>query len=144
MQNILVTVDFSDVSEKILELAATVAAAFSSKLWLIHVAAPDPDFVGYHAGPEVVMKQRADTLRREHRWLQGQADALCQRGIETTALLVQGPTVETILREAQRLEVDLIVIGSHGRGMLSEAILGSVSRDVLRQATCPVLTVPPS
>jgi len=63
-------------------------------------------------------------------------------GLDTTALLVHGATVETILKEASELEVDMIVIGSHGRGAMHQLLMGSVSEGVLRKSRCPILVVP--
>jgi nucleotide-binding universal stress UspA family protein len=142
VQKLLVPIDFSEISQQVLELAASVAQAFSAELTLLHVAAPDPAFVGYGAGPETVREARASELRSEHRELQAAAEALRRRGVSTRALLVQGATVETILKEARKLGADGIVLGSHGRGALSRALLGSVSEGVLRASRCPVLVVP--
>jgi nucleotide-binding universal stress UspA family protein len=52
--------------------------------------------------------------------------------------------VPAILDEAKSLPADLIVLGTHGRGGVDRLVLGSVTEKVLRKATCPVLTVPPS
>jgi nucleotide-binding universal stress UspA family protein len=106
------------------------------------VAAPDPEFVGFEAGPQSVRDQRAETLRKEHRLLQELADRARRRGIETKAVLVQGPTVETILAQAHKGKADLIVTGSHGHGALYKTVLGSVSEGILRGARRPVLVVP--
>jgi nucleotide-binding universal stress UspA family protein len=65
-----------------------------------------------------------------------------ERGIDVTPLLIQGPTIGTILREAGKLDVDLIVLGSHGRGAALRALLGSTSEGVLHKAEVPVLIVP--
>lgn len=142
MKNILVAVDFSEIGEQVLGNAALLASSLGARLWLIHVSAPDPDFVGYKAGPPGVRDQVAKHLRKEHRQLQSMAEDQRQRGIDATALLVQGPTVETILREAANLEADLIVLGSHGRGAVLRALLGSTSEGVLRKAEVPVFIVP--
>lgn len=142
MRGVLVPIDFSEATDRVVEWATRLAECFGSPLWLLHVAAPNPDFVGYEAGPDVVRDQRAAELREEHRELQTRADALRARGIDATALLVQGPTVEKILSEAERLDADLIVVGSHGRGAFFRALLGSVSEGVLRGARCPVTILP--
>ncbi len=65
-----------------------------------------------------------------------------ERGVDTTALLVQGPTIETILKEARKLEAELIVLGSHGRGAVLRALLGSISEGVLHKTDVPLLIVP--
>ena len=142
MKSILAAVDFSDISSEVIQQAAKIAQCFSSKLWLIHVAAPEPDFVGYGTGPQSERDWRAKTLRQEHRYLQEQATQLQQNGIDVTPLLVQGATVETILSEATKLKAEMIVIGSNSRGILDKALLGSVSESIIRQALCPVLVVP--
>jgi len=142
VHGILVPIDFSDATDAVVAWAAELAERFRSRLWLLHVAAPDPDFVGYEVGPESVRSQRAAKLRSEHRELQDRTEALRERGIDAQALLVQGPTVEKILSEAASLEADLIVMGSHGRGAVGRALLGSVSAGVLHAARCPVTILP--
>ena len=142
MKNIVAAIDFSDISSAVIEQAANIARSFSSKLWLIHVAAPDPDFIGYGTGPQSERDWRAKTLRQEHRYLQDHALQLDRNGIDVTPLLIQGATVKTILTEAAKLKADMIVIGSHCRGALDKALAGSVSEGVIRQALCPVLVIP--
>ncbi len=56
--------------------------------------------------------------------------------------MAQGEPVKTILREAEHLDAELIVIGSHGHGMMFDALVGSISAGILRKATIPVLVVP--
>ena len=142
MINILAAIDFSEISSTVIDQAAAIAKSFSSKLWLIHVAAPEPDFVGYDTGPQTERDWRAQTLRKEHRYLQDKALELETAGIKVTPLLVQGATVETILNEAAKLKAEMIVIGSHGRSALYKTLVGSVSEGIVRQASCPVLIVP--
>lgn len=141
-RNIVAAIDFSPVTELVLERAAAEARAFAARLWLLHVAAPEPDFVGYDPGPVGVRQQVAQHLREDHQRLQAHAQSLREGGLDVTALLVQGPTIETILREASKLAADLIVLGSHGRGVLGRTLLGSVSEGILRKTAIPVLIVP--
>ena len=142
MNNILAAIDFSEITPDVVDKAAEIAKCFASKLWLLHVAAPEPDFVGYETGPQTKRDWRAKTLRAEHRYIQDKALELEQEGIKVTPLLLQGATVETIVQEASKLNAEMIVIGSHGRGALYKALVGSVSEGVIRQASCPVLIVP--
>lgn len=142
MKEILVPVDFSDVMEATLAATIGLAAGLGARVHLLHVAAPDPAFVGYEAGPDTVRHHRAEQLRSEHRAMEALADQLRNRGIETTSSLVAGPAVDTILAQAERLGADLIVMGSHGRGALYRALVGSVSEGVLRRSTTPVLVIP--
>ncbi len=142
MNNILAAIDFSDVTPMVVDKAAELAKSFNCRLWLIHIAAPDPDFVGYGTGPQCERDWRAKTLRKEHRYLQDKALELDQDGVAVTPLLVQVATIKTILQEAIKLKSDMIVIGSHGHGALYKTLVGSVSEGVIRQAFCPVVVIP--
>ncbi len=124
--------------------AVKLARCEQGRLWLIHVASPEPDFVGLDIGPKSVRDWRAVQLREEHREIQQMALEIEQRDVDVTPLLVQGPTAETILAEADKLGVDLIVMGSHGHGALYHVLLGSISEAVLHKAPCPIVLVPAS
>jgi nucleotide-binding universal stress UspA family protein len=139
---ILTVIDLSSASPAVMAASERVARSSNGETWILHVAAPDPEFVGYDAGPDVVREQVATELRQEHRELQAIADEYRSTGLPATALQVQGPTIATILKEAERLGVDLIITGSHGRSALYDVIAGSVSMGILRKAKCPVLVVP--
>jgi nucleotide-binding universal stress UspA family protein len=140
--NILVSVDFSEATPRILQAAASLTRALSGKLWLLHVGEPEPDFVGYEAGPDVVRDQVAREFRDEHRKLQEYADRMRDEGLPVTALMIQGPVVDTVIAEAERLEADMLVVGSHGYGAVYDLLVGSMSRGILKHAEIPVLVVP--
>lgn len=142
MQNILVSIDFNDDEQILLEKAMQFAKAFSSKLWLLHIGAPDPDFVGHGVGPQYIRDAKAEDLREEHRSLQNYAEMLKSKGISAEGLLVQGATVETILKEAQKLNIDMIIIGHHEHGVLYKIFQESVSAEVVKKSKIPVLLVP--
>jgi nucleotide-binding universal stress UspA family protein len=142
MKNVLVPIDFSDQTDAVVAVANEMARALGAHLWLLHVAPPDPDFVGYGPGPSTVRDQVAKELHEEHRQIQAIAEGLREQGLEVTALAIQGATVECIVGEIEKLEIDLVVLGSHGRGAVFRMLLGSVSEGVLRRAGCPVLIVP--
>lgn len=139
---VLVAVDFSAVTVRQLEVVRRVCRDRPSVVYLLHVAEPDPEFVGFEAGPAVVRDQVAAEFHREHRELQALANDFRRECPETTALLVQGPIVETILAEAEKLGAELLVIGSHGHSAARDLLLGSVSTGVIRRTAIPVLVVP--
>jgi nucleotide-binding universal stress UspA family protein len=144
--NILVAVDFSAATESILHSARDWAlrpGTESAHIYLLHVTEPDPAFVGWEGGPDVVRDQMAHVFQREHRELGELAVALREAGVEAvTPLLVQGATVKTILDQAERLEASLVVVGSHGRGATYDLLIGSVSSGVIRGSRVPVLVIP--
>ena len=141
---ILAAVDFSPVSDRVLEIAAEIAQGTSAPLTVLHAAAPEPDFVGYEVGPQHVRDQRASELRDEHHKLAEIGDDLRARGIDVKVQLHSGATVETVLEAAEHAGADLIVVGAHRRGRAAKLLLGSVSEGLLRKAHCPVLVVPPA
>ena len=95
MKTILVPVDFSDVSAKVVETASLLAKAFGSRVILVNVAEPEPEFVGYDPGPLTVRvavthdikadQQRLEALKRQF------------EGIDVLALHVQGSIPDEIL-----------------------------------------------
>lgn len=142
MKNILAVLEFEERSKIILEKAEYFAQQFNSKLWIVHIAAPDPDFVGFEVGPQHVRDIRAKQLKSEHQQLQAFASQSKNKGINAEALLVQGATSETILEEANKLQADLIVIGSHSHGLFYEAFVGSTTNEVINHADIPILVIP--
>jgi nucleotide-binding universal stress UspA family protein len=126
----------------VLTAAGHVAGLAPTHVYLVHVAAPDPGFVGYDVGPGSVRDQVAAELRAQHQQLQALADGLRSGGIEVTALLLRGPTVETLLEKSKELQAGLIVLGSHGRSAVYNLLVGSVAEGIVRRSSVPVLLVP--
>ena len=144
MENIIVAIDFFQITPAIMTQAETLAQAFNSKLWLIHIAEPEPDFIGFKTGPQPKREHWAEEFRKEHQQIQDLAEELRQKGLDAVGLLLQGSTVETILAEAKKLAADLIIVGSHGRSEIEKFFVGSVSEGILKTAYCPVLVIPVS
>lgn len=133
--------DFSTATNQVLDHARKLVTEHSH-LWLLHVEAPDPDFVGYDAGPQSVRDSVAKEMHQHHARLQALAEQCREQGLQCTALLLQGPTVQALVDKSSELGIDFLVVGSHGHG-LKQLILGSVSDGLLRKAHCPVVVVSP-
>ncbi len=144
MKNILVAVDFSPVTPSVVNLALQAGKAFNASLFVIHVASPDPDFLGFESGPQTVRDQVARHWHEEHKQLQAFAEEIKKQGVPAKALLIQGATADKILEEAKNTQAELIILGSHRHGPVHDVLLGSVSREVLKKTPCPVLVVPGS
>lgn len=142
LNNLLVAVDLEPTDQVLMQFTTSIAEKFNSFVWVLHIAAPDPDFVGYDVGPSYIREMRADTLRKEHRQLQAIADQLQQRSIKAEGLLIQGPTVEMILGEVEKLKIDLLIMGSHKHGFLYETWVGHTSLKVIKKIPIPVLIIP--
>lgn len=139
--HLLVALDFSSVAAGQVAVMRQLVAP-GQVIHLLHVAEPDPSFIGMEAGPDAVRDQVAREFRREHDQLLAMAAVLREAGHEVHALLIQGPTIATILAEADRVAAGMIVVGSHGHGKLFDLVVGSVSAGVIRKARVPVLVVP--
>jgi nucleotide-binding universal stress UspA family protein len=144
--NIVVAVDFSDVTPIVLDALPALLPSSSTDehhVYLIHVAEPDPEFVGWEAGPDVVREQMAEEFARERSQIAEIADGLQGAlDMEVTPLLVQGPTAETICSQAESLDAAMIVVGSHGHGAAYDLVVGSISSAIIKQCRRAVLVVP--
>jgi len=139
---ILVPTDFSPPSDAALEYARAVATRFGASLHLLHVV-DDPYRAIYTAEvyvPEVEGlrdEALADAMARVKDRLQS-SDS---RELRATADAVIGTPAWAIVEYAGGHDIDLIVMGTHGRGGMAHLLMGSVAERVVRTAPCPVLTV---
>ena len=104
MKNILATIDFYGSERLIIDKAFEIAKAFDAKIWLLHVVAPEPEFVGFGVGPQYVRDARATELKKEHRMLNQFADELELKGVKAQGLLLQGSKIEIIIKEAEKMK----------------------------------------
>jgi nucleotide-binding universal stress UspA family protein len=144
-QRILCPIDFSDASRHALDHAVAFAGWFGSRITGLHVFnpvfLPNPPIL-FAEGPGGAMPTEADRRYLEDRLREWLAPAAAT-GRQTDALFDEGSPAARILERATSLPADLIVMGTHGRGGFEHLVLGSVTEKVVRQARCPVLTVPP-
>lgn len=140
---LLVCVDLSPRTARVLEAAVVLAADLGAHVHLLHVAAPEPTFVGYDAdgGPHD-RDERAGELRSEHAELRELAGRFDAEAVGATPLLVEGGTVEIVLEEADRLDVRAVVVGTHGHNRLHRFLVGSTTEKLVRRSTRPVVVVP--
>jgi nucleotide-binding universal stress UspA family protein len=139
---LLVAIDFSEITNLIIEKVEQIALKTKAKVWMIHVAQPDPDFIGYDVGPDSEREFMASKFRKQHIEIQRLTDEMKAKGIDITPLLVQGPTIETIIEKAKKLQVDIIVAGSHGHGTMFHILVGSTSKGLLNKSSIPLLIIP--
>ena len=139
---ILVCVDLSDSTEAILKRIEELCRPLNAKLWLLHNATPEPDTIEFKVDPIEARESLAKKFHHQHRQIQQLAERFRESGVEATALLVHGKTVDTILKEAADLDIDVIVVGSHGHGAMYQLLVGSISEGVLQRSSRPVLVVP--
>ncbi len=135
IRKILAPSDFSTHSGCAFRLARSLARDYGARLIVLHVVSPPVVVYGEGALPleppgfrEQLRKQLVQMLAEE-------------AGVEMDYRLVDGDAATEILRAAEESKCDLIVMGTHGRTGLHRLLMGSVAEQVLRAASCPVLTV---
>jgi nucleotide-binding universal stress UspA family protein len=141
MKNILVAVEFEKKTTRLLKYASELAEKFKSKIWIVHIAAPDPDFVGNRVGRQYMKQFRTEHLRKEHRTIQAYANNLSKKGLFATGLLIQGSTVQTLRDEIKKLKIDLIIIGNHKHNILYRTF-NEVTTTAFQKIKVPMLVLP--
>ena len=139
---ILVPTDFSAPSNAALTLAKRMAEMSGASLHLLHVL---EDSMTTAAAAVGVYEPTAELRER---WREGARTLLCtqltpaeQASFRSTEDVVFGTPARTIVEHAKANDIDLIVMGTHGRGGVEQLLMGSVAERVVRLASCPVLTV---
>ncbi|MGE0593285.1 MAG: universal stress protein [Vicinamibacterales bacterium] len=143
--HILCPVDFSECSRRALEQASTLARWYDARVTVLHVYPPPPITaaatfeVGGPGTPVPVADVDLAALETEVRAFMGEAF----EGLAVDVRLRTAPSAHReILEVVSALDIDLLVMGSHGRTGFERLFLGSVAEKVLRSATCPVMIVP--
>lgn len=145
LNRILVPTDFSEFSRPALDYACAIAARFESELHLLHVT-PDPAMMVPEAAAFSVesMQAQAEAQTKEARkQLAEIPGGGWDNGRPITREVRTGAAFLEILDYARTQNIDLIVIGTHGRSGLMHVLMGSVAEKIVRKAPCPVLTVRP-
>jgi nucleotide-binding universal stress UspA family protein len=89
-----------------------------------------------------IRKFISEKLHQNHRKVQTLSANIRNEGIDTTGLMIQGAIVKTILKQASKLNVDMIILGSQQHSFIHQCILGSISNEVIHNANVPILVVP--
>jgi len=160
MKRLLVPIDFSDATPRVIHLAQQLAKALDAEIHLLHVreltAAATPGTLGYGlAGmPELArmsgvpvpgfdpmtqpISETGDQKSKLTRW----QNEVAQAGIKVTLHEPTGAVADEILDQADAVDADFIVMGTHGHGAMYHLLVGSAAKGVLKHATRPVLLVP--
>jgi universal stress protein A len=133
IRSILHATDFSDVSSNAFRLACCLAEDYRAPLHILHVATAFEAYKGelISKDPSAPYLAKDWQKLREHKW----------PGIEIHCHLEEGEATEQIIRVADSIGCDFIVIGSYGRSGFRRFFLGSVAEHVLRHANCQVVIV---
>jgi nucleotide-binding universal stress UspA family protein len=142
-QRFLVPVDCSEDANQALEYAIALASTLCARVILLHVMQSPPwggvdmDVTLPHAYSQFIQHLEAEVTHR----MQACLERVNARGLEGEIAVIHGVPFQEILDTAKKQQVDLIIMGTHGRTGLQHVLLGSVAEKVVRLAPCPVLVV---
>ena len=157
MKNLLAAVDFSSMTDAVISQSAALSRALDAKLWILHVTSDETqtmvfesaqysDFgrepVSMFGDVQIARDLTAEEIKREHRELQALSSRLRKEGVNAQALLLTGDAAGIILEKSSELDVEMIILGSHGHGLLHKALLGSVSESIIQHTDRNVMIVP--
>lgn len=160
MKTLLVPIDYSDATQRVVDLVRDLAKALGAEIHLVHVkeisVAPATGAMTYGAlgMPELMSASSVPGLEPiappvptqpgEQKKLNEWQKELTDAGLKVALHEPTGPVVEEILREADAAQADFIVMGTHGHGAMYNLLVGSVTKGVLKHSMRPVLLVPSS
>jgi nucleotide-binding universal stress UspA family protein len=140
MKTIVVATDGSPASAEAVSFGVELACEQESELIFVHVV-PTLDVVPVSGFGSIGGAFPHEPTKHDHELLEEAATAAADDGVIATTALLRGDTADEIVAFADSHDADLIVVGSRGHGSISSALLGSVSRGVLRESKRPVLIV---
>ena len=142
MINIVLPVDFSEATDKLLEGALKFAKETRGKICLIHVAPADIGFaigdMGFQYFPEVEQNEIKEELLR----LNNLQQKVIAHDVDCEHMLKQGVAGDIILEYAKEKNAGYIVMGSHGRSNMYDVFVGSLTKELTRRSPIPVLVIP--
>ena len=136
--HLLVPVDFSDYADQALAYAIELAQSLRARITLVHVIHLTPLAMG-DIGATTLVPYLEDMERTAQEYIQTTLARVRHAGLQGDSVLVQGIPFQAIIGTARELDVDIIVMGTHGRTGLEHVLMGSVAEKVVRMAPCPVL-----
>ena len=142
MINIILPVDFSEATEKLVAGALKFAKETNGKICLIHVAPSDIGFaigdMGFQYFPEIEQNE----IKNELNQLNNLEKEIAAKGVDCEHLLKQGVAGDIILEYAKDKSAGYIVMGSHGRSNMYDVFVGSLTKELTRRSHVPVLVIP--
>ncbi|MEI7910446.1 MAG: universal stress protein [Verrucomicrobiota bacterium] len=145
MKTIVAAVDFSNATLGVLEMAGSLAKAYGAKLHLLHVIEQEPTYTAYGFTPDeypVLHEFQEEAKRRAARKLEDLLTTLAGDVPGTSVHLVEDSPLHGIMNYVKQTNADLVVLGSHGHGVVVSLLIGSVAEGMVRKAIVPTLIVP--
>ena len=142
IKKILCAVDLSDHSKLVAEYAATMAKALNASVLVVYTAPSLSQYVGFHVPPNTIENFVGEIVTGAEESMQAFMNQNFA-GVDAKSQVLVGYAAEEILNRAKEENVDMIVMGTHGRKGIDRILFGSVAEKVVKNANMPVLTIRP-
>jgi len=143
-ERILVAVDFSEITDSVINTAIFIGKLFNSEITLIY--AIEPPIITIYENPfldntEIIVELENILKNKFSEHLEKYVERFKEAGLKAEKVVEVGTIAETILETSDKKKSDLIIIGSHKKGLIEKLLLGSVAERVLNKAKTSVLVV---
>jgi nucleotide-binding universal stress UspA family protein len=142
-RNILFPVDLSESSEKIVPYVQAVAGKFNSKIHLLFVARVFDYFSGFYVPAPSIVAMEKGIIEGAEKRLDEFVEQYFRDYPDTRTSVVSGDATQEIIHYITSNEIDLVIMGTHGRKGLDKVVFGSVAERVVKTAPVPVMVVNP-
>lgn len=143
MKTIVALIDFSDVTDKVLEQAEKSALQSGARVVLMHLVPKEPVVVDLGiVSPTILEPPSGAKIKADHETLMDCHALLALAGVNVLMEQIVDGGVDKILEDCLRWDAELIILGSHHHSPLYNLFIGSFTKDVSKRAHCPVLVVP--
>jgi nucleotide-binding universal stress UspA family protein len=142
-KKIMVPIDFSENSPKVLETAVAVAEKFDAQLSIVFVVQTIEDYSGFFVPHMPISQFEDEMVQGAEKKMADFLDTNLKSDLPHSATVVKGNVAEEIIDYAARHDIAMIVMGTHGYKGLEKVLFGSVAEKVVKTAPCPVLTINP-
>lgn len=140
IDQIVALVDFSEVTRKVIDFAASQAKANDAQLVMLHVE-PESAEKLYHKIDQEERDRRAKKLWFEHSDLSEKSKELRELGVKVKPLLIEGPELDSIMKELDKLKPDLLVIGHRHHTAWYKLLNESVGEKIVKKVRCPITLI---
>jgi nucleotide-binding universal stress UspA family protein len=145
MKTIVAAVDFSNATPGVIGMAVRLAKAFDARLHLLHVVEQEPTYSAYGFTPDeypALQGYQQEAKRRAASKLEELLASVSPDLPNSVLELIEDSPLHGIIDYVKKVEADLLVLGSHGHGVVVSLLLGSVAEGMVRKSVVPTLIVP--
>lgn len=144
IKKILCAVDLSEHSKMVAEYAIAMAKAFDAEITVLYTAPSLSQYVGFHVPPSSIENFVGEIVTgAEQSMDEFIAETFTDPSVKANGVILSGYAAQEIIGYANKNEMDIIVMGTHGRTGIDRILFGSVAEKIVKTATMPVMTVRP-